>query len=54
MLIFSITLSQNEAIMEKDYLSVDILNEDDKRFCRSMNLFIPSEIGNNGKINAEE
>ena len=54
MLIFGITLSQNEAVMEKNYLSVDVLNENDKGFRRSMNLFIPAEIGNNGKINAKE
>jgi len=54
MLIFGITLSQNEAVMEKDYLSVDVLDEDDKSFRRSMDLFIPAEIRNNGKINAEE
>jgi len=54
MLIFGITLSQNKAVMEKDDLSVDVLDENNKGFRRSMNLFIPAEIGHNGKINAEE
>jgi len=54
MLIVGITLSQNEAVMEKDYLSVDVLDKNDEGFRRSMNLFIPAEIGHNGKINAEK
>jgi len=54
MLIFGITSSQNKAVMEKDYLSVDVLDENDEGFRRSMNLFIPAEIGYNGKINAEK
>ena len=54
MLIVGITLSQNEAVMEKDYLSVDVLDKNDEGFRRSMNLLIPAEIGHNGKINAEK
>jgi len=53
MLIF-ITLSQNEAVMEKDYLSVDVLDENYKGSRKFMNLFIPVEIGDNRKINAED
>jgi len=47
-------LSQNKAVMEKDHLSINILDKNDEGFCRSMNIFIPAEIRHNGKINAEK
>jgi len=40
--------------MERDHLSIDVLNENDEGFCRSMNIFIPVEIEYNGKINVEK
>jgi len=53
-LIFGIILSQNKAVMEKDHLSINVLDENNEGFCRSMNIFIPAEIGYNGKINVEK
>jgi len=53
-LIFGIILSQNKAVMEKDHLSINVLDENNKDFCRSINIFIPAEIGYNGKINVEK
>jgi len=53
-LIFGITLSQNKAVMEKNHLSINVLDENDEGFCRSMNIFILAEIGYNGKINVEK
>jgi len=40
--------------MKKDHLSIDVLDKNDEGFCRSMNIFIPAEIGYNGKINVEK
>jgi len=40
--------------MEENDFAINILNEDDERFRSAVNLFIPSEVGYNGKVDTEE
>jgi len=53
-LILCITLTEGERIMEENDFAINILDEDDERFCSAMNLFVPSEVRYNGKVDTEE
>lgn len=50
-LIFRISLSKDEGVVEENNLPVDIFYYDQEGFGRAVDLFVPSEIGNDGKIN---
>ena len=41
-------------VVEEDDLAVDVLDEDPEGLARSVDLFIPSEVGNNSQIDAKE
>jgi hypothetical protein len=47
-------LTKHEVIVEEDDLSIDILNNYQKCFSRAVNFFIPTEIGDNGKVDTKE
>jgi len=53
-LILCITLMEDERIVEENDFAINILDKDDERFCSAMNLFIPSEVRYNGKVDMEE
>ena len=54
MLILCITLMEDERIVEENDFAINILDEDDECFRSTVNLFIPSEVGYDGKVNTEE
>ena len=51
---FGVLLSENEGIGEKDDFAIDILDEDCERLSTSMNLLVPTEVRDNGEVDAEE
>jgi len=40
--------------MEENDFAINILDEDDECFCSTMNLFVPSEVGYDRKVDMEE
>jgi len=53
-LILCITLTENERVVEENDLAIDIFDEDNKCFRSAVNLFVPSEIGYDGKVDTEK
>ena len=53
-LILGVSLTQNEVVMEQDNLAVDVFDEDEEVFCRAVDLLVPPEVRNNGKIDAKQ
>ena len=49
-----IFLSEDESIAKEDDFGIDILNEDSERLGTTMNLLIPTEVRDNGKVDAKE
>jgi len=47
-------LMEDERIVEENDFAINILDEDDERFRSAMNLFVPLEVGYDGKIDTEE
>ena len=54
MLILCIMLMEDERIVEENDFAINILDEDDEHFRSAVNLFIPSEVGYDGKVDTEE
>ena len=44
----------HSVLNKNDHLSINVLDKNDKGFCRSMNIFIPAKIRHNGKINVKK
>jgi len=40
--------------MEKNSLSIDIFNHDEEGLSRAVNLLVPSEVWDNGQLNAKK
>lgn len=49
-----VLLSEDECIAEKYDLAIDILDEDSEGLSAPVNLFVPTEVRDNGKVNAKE
>ena len=49
-----VLLSEDERIAEEDHLAVDILNEDCERLSVAMSFLVPTEVRDNGEVNAKE
>lgn len=49
-----VLLSKDERIVEKYDFAINILNEDGERLGTPMNLLIPTEVRDNGKIDTKE
>jgi len=47
-------LMEDERIVEENDFAINILDEDDECFRSAVNLFIPSEVRYDGKVNTEE
>jgi hypothetical protein len=45
MLIFRISLTQNEGVMKEDNLSIDIFHNNEEGLCSAVDLIVPAEIG---------
>ena len=52
--VLGISLTQDEVVMEQDNLAVDVFDEDEEVFCRAVDLLVPSEVRNDGKIDTKE
>lgn len=44
-ILLGVTLTENELIVEENDLSVDVLDENPERFCSTVNLLLPLEVG---------
>jgi hypothetical protein len=47
-------LTKNKGIAEEDDFAVDIFNQDDERFCRSVDLLVPTEIWDDRQIDSQK
>jgi hypothetical protein len=54
MLIFRVSLTQDEGIVEEDNLSIDVFYHDKEGLGGAMNFFVPAEICNYGQVYAEK
>jgi len=52
MFILCIMLMEDERVVEDNDLAINIFDEDKKRFRPAVNLFIPSEVGYDRKVDA--
>ena len=50
MFVLGVSLTQNKVVVEQDDFAVDVFDEDEKIFCRAVDLLIPPEVRNDGKI----
>ena len=53
-LILCIMLMEDERVMEENDLAINILDKNNECFRSAVNLFIPSEVGYDRKVNTEE
>ena len=54
MLVLGVSLAQHEVVMEQHNLAVDVFDHDEEVLCCAMDLLVPPEVRNNGKINAKQ
>jgi hypothetical protein len=53
-ILFSVTLAEDELVVEENDLSVDIFNEDPERFRCAVDLLLPLEVGSDGELDSEK
>ena len=53
-LVFGVSLTEDERVMEEDYLAVDVLHKDPERLGHSVNLLIPPEVRRDGEVDAKD
>ena len=53
-LLLCISLTENKGIAEEDNFAVDVFNQDDERFCRSVDLLVPTEIWDDRQIDSQK
>ena len=53
-LVLCVSLPKDEGVVEEDDLAVDVLDQDPERLSCSVDLFVPSEVGNDGQIDTKE
>jgi hypothetical protein len=54
MLDFGVTLSEDEAIVEENDLPVDVFDENEERFRSTVDLLVPSEVGNDREVDTKK
>ena len=50
MFVLGVLLTQNKVVVEQDDFAVDVFDEDEKIFCHAVDLLVPPEVRNDGKI----
>lgn len=53
-LIFCVSLTKHEGVMEEDDFSIYVFNHDPKRFRRTVHFLVPAKVRRDGQINAKE
>ena len=54
MFFLSIPLAKHEGVIKEDDLSIDVFNKYQECFSYAVNLLIPAEIRDDGKVNTKE
>ena len=54
MLVLGVTLTEDEGVVEEDNFAIDILDDDPEGFRSTMNLLVPSEIGDDRQVDTEK
>lgn len=53
-LVLGVPLTKNEGVVEEDDLTIDILHQDPERLGPTMDLLVPTEVGNDGQVYPKE